>query len=62
MPPVFMHSSTITTRWVLRIDAPIVRLSSQDIPTPYNGGLENLTIVQPETIAETIKKLMANQI
>ena len=27
------------------LDAPIVRLSSQDIPTPYNGQLESLTIV-----------------
>jgi pyruvate dehydrogenase E1 component beta subunit len=54
--------ASINERFYDELDAPIVRLSSQDIPTPYNGGLENLTIVQPETIAETIKKLMANQI
>ena len=40
------------------LDAPIVRLSSQDIPTPYNGMLETLTIVQPPTIAEAVEKLM----
>ncbi len=54
--------ASINERFYDELDAPIVRLSSQDIPTPYNGGLENLTIVQPETIAETIKQLMANQI
>ena len=26
------------------LDARPIRLSSQDIPTPYNGNLENLTI------------------
>ncbi|MGK7940021.1 MAG: alpha-ketoacid dehydrogenase subunit beta [Crocosphaera sp.] len=40
------------------LDAPVVRLSSQDIPTPYNGMLETLTIVQPPTIAEAVEKLM----
>jgi len=32
------------------LDARPVRLSSQDIPTPYNGRLENLTIIQPHQI------------
>jgi pyruvate dehydrogenase E1 component beta subunit len=32
------------------LDARPVRLSSQDIPTPYNGNLENLTIIQPHQI------------
>lgn len=32
------------------LDARPVRLSSQDIPTPYNGALENLTIIQPHQI------------
>jgi pyruvate dehydrogenase E1 component beta subunit len=41
------------------LDAPVVRLSSQDIPTPYNGKLERLTIVQPEDIVNAIKKIMA---
>ncbi len=39
------------------LDSRPVRLSSQDIPTPYNGKLENLTIIQPHQIVE-----MANQI
>jgi pyruvate dehydrogenase E1 component beta subunit len=40
----------------------VLRLSSQDIPTPYNGKLENLTIVQPAQIAEAVQKMMNDQI
>jgi pyruvate dehydrogenase E1 component beta subunit len=40
------------------LDAPVLRLSSQDIPTPYNGNLERLTIVQPEQIVEAVQKMM----
>nr|QCI04948.1 Pyruvate dehydrogenase E1 component beta subunit [Callithamnion tetricum] len=43
------------------LDAPIVRLSSLDIPTPYNGNLEKATIVQPEEIIEASKKLIVNK-
>nr|YP_009315358.1 Pyruvate dehydrogenase E1 component, beta subunit [Yamadaella caenomyce]SCW23813.1 Pyruvate dehydrogenase E1 component, beta subunit [Yamadaella caenomyce] len=32
------------------LDAPVVRLSSQDIPTPYNGSLEKATVIHPEQI------------
>jgi pyruvate dehydrogenase E1 component beta subunit len=44
------------------LDAPVIRLSSQDIPTPYNGKLENLTIVQPHQIVEAVQKIIALQI
>jgi pyruvate dehydrogenase E1 component beta subunit len=44
------------------LDAPVIRLSSQDIPTPYNGKLENLTIVQPHKIVEAVQKIIALQI
>jgi pyruvate dehydrogenase E1 component beta subunit len=40
------------------LDAPVVRLSSQDIPTPYNGKLEYLTIIQPPQIVDAIQNLM----
>jgi pyruvate dehydrogenase E1 component beta subunit len=39
-----------------------VRLSSQDIPTPYNGALENLTIIQPHQIVEAARALRAGQV
>lgn len=41
------------------LDAPVLRLSSQDIPTPYNGTLERLTIVQPPQIVEAVQNMMA---
>ncbi len=44
------------------LDAPVIRLSSQDIPTPYNGTLERLTIIQPNQIVEAVHKIMGNQI
>lgn len=44
------------------LDAPVIRLSSQDIPTPYNGTLERLTIVQPEQIVDAVRKIMNNQV
>ena len=44
------------------LDAPVLRLSSQDIPTPYNGKLESLTIVQPAQIAEAVQKMMEDRV
>lgn len=41
------------------LDAQPIRLSSQDIPTPYNGKLENLTIVQPHQIEQAVRDIMA---
>jgi pyruvate dehydrogenase E1 component beta subunit len=40
------------------LDAAPIRLSSQDIPTPYNGKLENLTIVQPHQIEQAVRDIM----
>jgi pyruvate dehydrogenase E1 component beta subunit len=40
------------------LDAPVVRLSSQDIPTPYNGTMENATIVQPEKIVQAVEEML----
>jgi pyruvate dehydrogenase E1 component beta subunit len=44
------------------LDARPLRLSSQDIPTPYNGALENLTIIQPHQIVEAARALKAGQL
>ncbi|MDF5723641.1 MAG: alpha-ketoacid dehydrogenase subunit beta [Rhizonema sp. PD37] len=49
----------INDRLFDELDAPVLRLSSQDIPTPYNGTLERLTIVQPEQIVEAVEKMIA---
>lgn len=52
-------SASINDRLFDELDAPVLRLSSQDIPTPYNGALERLTIVQPEQIVEAVEKMVA---
>jgi pyruvate dehydrogenase E1 component beta subunit len=54
--------ASISDRFFDELDAPVLRLSSQDIPTPYNGKLESLTIVQPPQIEEAVEKMMALQI
>ncbi|MEN9266235.1 MAG: transketolase C-terminal domain-containing protein, partial [Thermostichales cyanobacterium BF4_bins_65] len=41
------------------LDAPVVRLASQDIPTPYNGVLEAATIVQPADIITAVSQLVS---
>ena len=41
------------------LDAPIIRLSSQDIPTPYNGTLEKATVIHPHQIIDSVRKLIA---
>ena len=51
--------ASISDRFFDELDGPVIRLSSQDIPTPYNGQLERLTIVQPEKIVKTIEEVMA---
>ncbi len=40
------------------LDAPVVRLASKDVPTPYNSTLENLTIVQPHDIVTAVETLL----
>lgn len=55
-------TASINDRLFDELDAPVLRLSSQDIPTPYNGKLENLTIVQPQQIVEAVQKIVALQV
>ncbi|NJO86181.1 MAG: alpha-ketoacid dehydrogenase subunit beta [Synechococcaceae cyanobacterium RM1_1_27] len=40
------------------LDAPVLRLASQDIPTPYNGAMENATIVQPADIVAAVETML----
>ena len=40
------------------LDAPVIRLSSADVPTPYNGNLEKATIVSPQQIVDSVKTLL----
>jgi pyruvate dehydrogenase E1 component beta subunit len=50
-------TASINDRLFDELDAPVLRMASQDIPTPYNGTLENLTIVQPAQIIEAVQKM-----
>jgi len=43
------------------LDAKIIRLSSQDIPTPYNGQLEQATVIHPHQIVNAIKEIKIKQ-
>ncbi|MBD2093140.1 alpha-ketoacid dehydrogenase subunit beta [Microcoleus sp. FACHB-1515] len=52
-------TASINDRLFDELDAPVLRLASQDIPTPYNGKLENLTIVQPQQIIEAVEKMVS---
>ncbi|PAX52646.1 alpha-ketoacid dehydrogenase subunit beta [Brunnivagina elsteri] len=55
-------TASINDRLFDELDAPVLRLSSQDIPTPYNGKLESLTIIQPEQIVEAVQKMVASRV
>ncbi len=50
--------ASINDNFFDELDAPVLRMSSQDIPTPYNGKLEYLTIIQPPQIAEAIEQMV----
>lgn len=52
-------TASINDRFFDELDAPVKRLASQDIPTPYNGLLESLTIVQPQAIVEAVEEMVA---
>jgi len=52
-------TASINDRLFDELDAPVMRLASQDIPTPYNGVLESLTIVQPQKIVEAVQEMVA---
>ena len=52
----------ITEHCFDELDVRPVRLSSQDIPTPYNGTLENLTIIQPSQIVASAMALKSWEI
>lgn len=50
-------TAAITENFHDYLDAPIVCLSSQDVPTPYAGTLEEVTVVQPPQIVAAVEQL-----
>ncbi len=51
-------TARINDQFFDELDAPVMRLASQDIPTPYNGAMENATIVQPADIVAGVEALL----
>jgi pyruvate dehydrogenase E1 component beta subunit len=51
-------TARITEELFDELDAPVVRLASQDIPTPYNGSMEAATIVQPADIVAAVEQIV----
>ncbi|MBD2150691.1 alpha-ketoacid dehydrogenase subunit beta [Pseudanabaena sp. FACHB-1277] len=51
--------ASVNDNYFDELDAPIVRLAALDVPTPYNGTLENLTIPQPEDVVAAVEELLA---
>nr|YP_010952232.1 pyruvate dehydrogenase E1 component beta subunit [Gloiopeltis furcata]WMP13901.1 pyruvate dehydrogenase E1 component beta subunit [Gloiopeltis furcata] len=49
----------VNDNWFDQLDSPVIRLSSHDIPTPYNGTLERATVIHPHQIIESVKNLVA---
>lgn len=43
------------------LDAPVKRLSSQDVPTAYAHELEAATIVQPEDVVDAVRSLCGDR-
>uniref|UniRef100_M1D3N5 pyruvate dehydrogenase (acetyl-transferring) n=1 Tax=Solanum tuberosum TaxID=4113 RepID=M1D3N5_SOLTU len=50
-------TAAITENFHDYLDSPIICLSSQDVPTPYAGTLENWTVVQPAQIVTAVEQL-----
>lgn len=44
-----------------QLDSSIIRLSSQDIPTPYNGSLEKATVIHPHQIIQSVRSLLKSR-
>jgi pyruvate dehydrogenase E1 component beta subunit len=50
--------ASINDNFFDELDAPVKRLASLDVPTPYNTTLENLTIVQPQDIINAVEEML----
>lgn len=51
-----LRSAIIDNFWDY-LDAPVMCLSSQDVPTPYAGTLEDWTVVQPAQIVAAVEQI-----
>lgn len=54
-------SAVINENLMDELDAPVVRLSSQDVPTPYARTLEDLTIVQAVSVDKAVRNIVGEK-
>lgn len=40
------------------LDAPVIRLGAKQCPLPFNLGLENAVVPQPQDIYDAVKKTL----
>lgn len=50
-------TAAINENFLVYLDAPVVCLSSQDVPTPYAGTLKEWTVVQQPQIVTAVENL-----
>lgn len=50
-------SSWVNENFIDELDHEVVRLSSQDVPTPYAKPLEDATIIQPEQVVDAVQRI-----
>jgi pyruvate/2-oxoglutarate/acetoin dehydrogenase E1 component len=53
-------ASMIAEEAFYHLDAPVRRLGARDVPVPFSPPLEDATVPTPETIAETVRELVAH--
>jgi pyruvate dehydrogenase E1 component beta subunit len=41
------------------LDAPILRVTTLDVPMPYNAKLEQACMPQPERVVDAVRRLMS---
>jgi pyruvate/2-oxoglutarate/acetoin dehydrogenase E1 component len=52
-------AARIAERCFYHLDAPVRRLGARDVPVPFSPPLEDVTVPTPETIADTVRALVA---
>ena len=55
-------SAVISESLFDELDHPVLRLSSQDVPTAYAFELEAATIVQPEQVVEAVERMVGARV
>ena len=55
-------ASRISERAFYHLDAPVQRMGAMDVPVPFSPALEDLTVPNPETVAERVRLTLPGKI